>query len=200
MATDYGPWEPLTIPAIAAEMVGFARPWWVAGGYALEALAGRSWRGHGDVDVGLFGEDATAVRAHLAGWEAWAAWPAGTLVPWPAGEPLPGEAHDIWVRRDAGSPWAIQLMFDRRDGDDWVFRRDAAVRLPAAELTWERDGVRYIRPEVQLLYKAKGQRPKDEADFAEVAPLLGPAERRWLREQLERLHPGHAWLGRLPAG
>ena len=33
-----------------------------------------------------------------------------------------------------------------------------------------------------------------------VAPLLGPAERRWLREQLERLHPGHAWLGRLSAG
>jgi hypothetical protein len=88
MARDYGPWEPLTIAELTAELAGFARPWWVAGGYALEAFAGRSWRGHGDVDVGLFGEDAAAVRAHLAGWDAWAAWPAGTLVPWPAGEPL----------------------------------------------------------------------------------------------------------------
>ncbi len=128
------------------------------------------------------------------------AWPAGTLVPWPAGETLPGEAHDAWMRRDGSSPWAFQLMFDRREGGNWVFRRDAALRLPVAKLTWEQDGVRYLRPEVQLLYKARGQRPKDEADFAEVAPLLGPDERRWLREQLEWLHPGHAWRGLLTAG
>jgi hypothetical protein len=57
-------------------------------------------------------------------------------------------------------------------------------------------GCPYLRPEVQLLYKAKQRRAKDEADFAAVAPLLDPDPRRWLRAALARIHPSHPWLAR----
>ena len=77
-------------------------------------------------------------------------------------------------------------------------RRDAALRMPIAELVRRAaDGTPYLRPDVQLLYKAKQLRPKDEADFTEIAPLLDSDSRRWLRAALARVHPGHAWLARL---
>jgi hypothetical protein len=33
------------------------------------------------------------------------------------------------------------------------------------EALWERDGIRYLQPQIQLLYKAAGLRHKDWADF-----------------------------------
>ncbi|MEV0590446.1 hypothetical protein [Nonomuraea cavernae] len=51
--------------------------------------------------------------------------------------------------------------------------------------------------EVQLLYKAKGTRPKDQADFEAVLPLLSDGQRRWLDEALETEHTTHPWRERL---
>ena len=57
-----------------------------------------------------------------------------------------------------------------------------------------RTGFPICAPEVVLLFKAKATRPKDEADFAGVLPMLGGGQRAWLGEALARVHPGHAWL------
>jgi hypothetical protein len=60
------------------------------------------------------------------------------------------------------------------------------------------DGIPYGRPEVILLFKAKhSHMEKNRADFADSLPLLDEARRRWLREALERVHPGHEWLEEL---
>jgi hypothetical protein len=45
------------------------------------------------------------------------------------------------------------------------------------------NGTPYLVPEIVLLFKAKHDRPKDNADFAEVLPLLDPNSgwpTRWL--------------------
>ena len=34
------------------------------------------------------------------------------------------------------------------------------------------DGIRYLRPEIVLSFKARAHRPQDEADFEAVLPLL----------------------------
>ena len=52
-------------------------------------------------------------------------------------------------------------------------------------------------PEVQLLFKAKTVRAKDERDFADAVPLLDDAQRQWLRDALQVAHPEHQWLSRL---
>jgi hypothetical protein len=62
------------------------------------------------------------------------------------------------------------------------------------------DGIPYLVPEIQLLYKAKGLRPKDEADFRQTLPALSLEQRDWLREALLQAHPQHPWLGRLTEG
>ena len=46
-----------------------------------------------------------------------------------------------------------------------------------------------------LLFKAK--RPDEEknaADLADTLPRLDPDRRRWLRDAIARVHPGHPWL------
>ena len=81
------------------------------------------------------------------------------------------------------------------EGDSWVIRRDPRIRLPVAR-TYARseEGIPYLRPEIVLLFKAGASAEKDEADLEVTLPLLGPSQRRWLREVLALAHPGHAWL------
>ena len=51
----YGPWQPFDVDAARAFFDGFDRPWWLVGGYAIEAFTGRPARarGHRRVDAGL---------------------------------------------------------------------------------------------------------------------------------------------------
>jgi len=85
-------------------------------------------------------------------------------------------------------------MLDEADGDTWVFRRQPTVRRPLTEVIRRTpDGIPYLSPEIQLLYKAKLPREKDQEDFARVVPQLSPEERIWLRDALTK-------SGEYPAG
>jgi hypothetical protein len=69
----WGPWA-LVTPADAALLLeGFGRPWWIAGGWAIDAFTG-SEREHDDIDVSIFRADIEALRAsagaHLHIWSA----------------------------------------------------------------------------------------------------------------------------------
>ena len=64
--------------------------------------------------------------------------------------------------------------------------------------TWERDGIRYLNPEIVLSFKARQLRSKDEHDFAATVPLLDDGARSWLADYLERCEePDHPWLDRV---
>lgn len=52
----------------------------------------------------------------------------------------------------------------------------------------------YLRPEVQLLHKARALRPQDQQDFDACLPMLDPASRGWLGSSLAMVHPDHPWL------
>ena len=45
----FGPWAPLDPPRLAEFMTGFERPWWIVGGWSIEAFTG-VLREHEDVD------------------------------------------------------------------------------------------------------------------------------------------------------
>lgn len=55
----------------------------------------------------------------------------------------------------------------------------------------------HLAPEIQLFYKAKQPRPKDEADFAAVLPFLTQERRRWLSEALAHSFGAHPWQDQL---
>jgi hypothetical protein len=194
------PWEPASPSAAAALFATADFPWWIAGGYSMELAVKRALREHGDLDVLVLHRDQERVRAQLATWDLHLADPpgVGTLRPWSASEDLPPQVHDVWCRRSPGDPWSVQLMFDEADGEQWVSRRDARVSRPISQLGFvTADGIPYLRPAVQLFYKAKSVRGKDQLDFEAVLPLLSDEERAWLVAALRLTMPDHAWQERL---
>lgn len=180
-------------------MAVFARagfPWWIAGGYAIEHFVGRALRPHADIDVLLLRPDLPAAGAMLAGWDCWAADPPGRLRPWRGDEILPPGVCDIWCRENRDGPWRFQLMLDEGDHRHWRSRRCHEVTRPLATLGLrDRQGIPFLVPEVQLFYKAKAPRPKDELDFAAALPLLDRSQRIWLGEALRRAYGAeNGWL------
>ena len=80
----------------------------------------------------------------------------------------------------------------------WQSTRDRGFGGELDAVTWVAgDGVRYLNPEVALLFKAKQHRAKDEIDLENAWPLLTVQLRSWLRDAVLRLHPDHPWQHRL---
>ncbi|WP_157249234.1 nucleotidyltransferase domain-containing protein [Nonomuraea typhae] len=188
-------WEPAPLEHVLGLFRNLAAPWWLSGGHALELAVGQAYREHGDVDISVLRRDQLAARRLLAGWDPHVADPPGSLRPWPPDEVLPERAHDIWVREHPGGPWRFQLMLDEAEGEEWVYRRDPRIRRPLSTVA---PGHR-IAPEIQLLYKSRDPRPKDETDFTQVLPILDATQRAWLAEALRTAHDSHPWRPRLLA-
>lgn len=73
-------------------------------------------------------------------------------------------------------------MLDESSDGLWHSRRHRSVTRPLSELgVFDGAGVWYLAAEVQLFYKAKAPRLKDEADFAAALPHLNDRQREWLR-------------------
>jgi len=173
--------------------------WWIAGGYAIELAVGHPIREHGDIDVLVLRSDEGPVRSLLPNWEYWAADPPGHLRPWPLGEVLPDHVHDVWCRESAGTDWRFAIMIDDSDGDMWQSRRNRRVRRPIAALTATvATTIPFLAPEIQLYYKAKNTRPKDDIDFDAVLPAMRRDQRAWLAESISVAYGlDHPWLVRL---
>ena len=67
----YGPWDPLDVEGARELLDGFERPWWLVGGYAIEAFTG-ALREHEDIDVSMLACDAPLLRGHVGDrWHLW---------------------------------------------------------------------------------------------------------------------------------
>ena len=74
----------------------------------------------------------------------------------------------------------------------------ARVRGARKDLLVRYGGLPCVRIDVQLMYKARGNRPKDQIDFQASLPLLTPEARAWLRQALRFEYAGsHPWLAAL---
>jgi hypothetical protein len=197
-----GAWQSWHPREVAKFFSALAVPWWIAGGWALDLFLGFQTREHEDIDVEFLRRDQQAVRALLGAWdiqeahpELAANWP---FREWELGQDLSPDVHDIWCRPNKDSPWTLQLLVNNVIDDQWVFRRDARISRPLASIgRLTDDGIPYIVPEIQNLFKAKGLRPKDEVDFARTLPYLDEESRSWLAQALAIAHPGHPWLAQL---
>ena len=193
----YGDWDPLTPAEVAVHMEGFPRPWWIVGGYAMEAFTGVA-RFHEDVDLVIFTSDFPHLRTQLGGtFHLWSN-TGGTMRFIDDEHPEPDRpVSQIWMRENARSPWRIDCPLNPEVDGRWQSKRDESHVADLDDVTWVADdGIRYLNPEVALLYKAKQARDKDLVDLDNAWPLMSDAQRDWLRDSVQRLFPGHAWLGR----
>ncbi|MBF6335379.1 hypothetical protein IU450_05725 [Nocardia abscessus] len=191
----WGAWA-LVTPTDVGEILGdIAAPWWVAGGWAIDAFTGTR-REHSDIDVAMFRADLPALRtAARDRLHIWSAGPDGIR---PVDDRFPDvadSADQVWLRADARSPWLIDLLLNPGQDGAWVNRRDRSMIAPLDEVTWiADDGVRYLHPEFVLIFKAKQARPKDRADLERTWPKLNAAQRATIRTYVSDNYPQHEWL------
>jgi hypothetical protein len=191
MSHDIDAWDAWDPSVVAARLAGVGVPWCVAGGWAVDLHLGSRRRDHEDLEIAVprAGFDAVAARFpelefHVAG--------DGRVVP--VSPVALAEHHQTWAWDPAGEAWRFDVFREPHDGDVWIARRDARLRRPYGQLIrHDRNGIPYLGPEVVLLFKAKHRRAKDEGDYAALAPVLSAAERAWLDDALDLVHPGHPW-------
>lgn len=193
---DIDNWQPLTVEEVSLLLKDISIPWGIAGGWALDLHIGRQTRQHKDIDLIVFHHDQQEVYSYLS--QEWILYKAykGTLEIW-KGEQLK-QVNDIWVKKEKTCTWAFQLMFVDQVESDWVYRRHPSIRRKASDifLTTQKS-IRYLRPEIQLLYKGGSSliREKDDLDWQTILPYLTIEEKEWLVSGLKRQFPeGHRWM------
>jgi hypothetical protein len=192
-----GSWRELTPQEGSNLLRGLPAPWWVAGGWALDLFLGRATRSHKDLDIGILRKDAAIVLAALPGWEFFEA-KDGAVTQLVKGHVTRPEVNSLWCKRANAGQWELELMLDESDGQLWVFRRDARITYPlSSAIRRNPEGIAYLAPEIQLLYKARATRAQDQADFSHVVPHLDRDAQTWLRESLASMDPEHAWISML---
>lgn len=191
-------WLPLKPSEVGAALNNAGFDWWIAGGYALELFAGQTWRSHDDIDILVLRPDLPIVLTHFAEWDVWLADPPGHLRSRKSDE-FDTKAHDIWLREFGSASWRLQIMVDEAQDDLWQSRRNPQLRLTRTALGWRHaSGLPCLAPQVQLFYKAKSPRPKDELDRLQVIPMLDDAQRRWLFDAIAKTYgENHLWLATL---
>lgn len=194
----YGAWDPMTPAAFAQQMTGFDRPWWIVGGWAIEAATGFR-REHEDTDVSILACDVPAFVRFMQG--RWHVWNNVGGVLHPLGERWPTvdePASQLWLRADAAAPWIVDIPLTPDDNGRWTNKVVTGHVAEVESVTWVADdGIRYLLPEIVLVYKARLRRPKDDPDFEATLPCLNAERLAWLRESLTAVVPDHPWLDRL---
>ncbi|MES5046841.1 amino acid transporter [Rhizobium nepotum] len=190
---DEDAWEPRSPAELSRRLDGVARPWCVVGGWALDLWHGGKTREHDDLEFTVLREDLGIFRRELNGMEFYTV-NDGVLDLLSADREPATEIFQIWCFDRAAGRWRVDMMIEPGTNDSWVYKRDPQVTRPRAEMVaLTAGGIPYLNPAAVLLFKAKHRRLKDEEDFANAAPKLPAPERRWLRDCLDRLHPGHEW-------
>ena len=189
-------WEPLTTEQVRDLFRDATFPWFIAGGWALDLFLGRATRAHNDIEVAVFREDGEKLRVALKSWELFVA-DNGMLTPWRSGD-FPKEAHELWCREPGKDVWQLEILIEEKTGDRWTYRRDPDIGVRARDIgRTTAEGIPYVRPDIQLLYKSKDPRPVDETDFLTLLPRLDAAQKAFLSAALWTTSPGHRWLARL---
>lgn len=186
--------EPLRVANL---LQGVRFRWGVAGGWAIDLFLDRVTREHQDIEVAILREDQLAVQEYLSG-RGWALEYVhqGQRSPWPMGKSLELPIHELWCRSPSGPLRRLEVLLNEREGDSFVFRRDARVVLPLDRTFMpSNSGIPVLAPEIALLYKSK--RPnemKERLDFSNALGALSRERRRWLFASIGLTDPQHAWL------
>jgi hypothetical protein len=182
------------ILALAGVMRAFDRPWFVSGGWAIDLFLGRVTREHGDVEVGVYRRDQARLHEHLHGWTLEKVDPMptddGTWKKWAPNDVLELPDHQARARKPSGELREFEIFLNESTPAHWTSRRHPDLLREIADVWMTGDlGVPFLPPDVQLLYKAKCCRPKDERDFEHALPPYDREAKGMADRNLETVPP-----------
>jgi len=184
-------WDPWAPETVASRLSGTSARWYVVAGWAVDLFMGHQTRPHHDIEIGVPAGDFSAIRESLADYD-FDVVDSGRR--WPLASEAFTTTFQTWLRDPKTFVYHLDVFRDPHNGTEWICRRDKRIRMPYEQLIcYSEQRIPYMSPEVVLLFKAKGLREKDQADFEGVLPLLSPRQIDWLRVSLHLVHPGHVW-------
>jgi len=182
--------SPAELQSVIDILGDYEGQWAIAGGWAIDLFLGRTTRPHADVDVAVFRDEQSGLRAAFPQFEFRVAID-GALVDWEIGRVVGLPLHEIHAVTPVGT---IEfLLNDRRDGH-WVYRRDTRIERPLTSAILRSTSGPILAPEIVLLYKSKQPRGTDDADLANTMPHLSTDAREWLLAALQLSVPDHPWI------
>jgi Aminoglycoside-2''-adenylyltransferase len=189
-------WDPISPYELFNLLKDITIPWWIAGGWALDLFIGHQTRTHDDIDILVLRSDQKVLHQYLENWDLHLCDSPSSLRAWKSNEYLSVGVNNVWCRKQQTSTWCFQIMLMDTEGGHWVFRRDKRVKGLITDIgKTSVDGIPYLRPEIQLLFKATGSlREKDIFDFKQVMSHLDNSAISWFRYNLSLVSPGHQWL------
>lgn len=175
-------------------MRNFKPNWFIAGGWAIDLFIGKVTRQHEDIEIAIFRQDQLALQNYLNGWTLKKT-ENGVFSDWEKGAYLELPIHEIHCFNENSEPYLLEVLLNETNGKEWIFRRDKRITKPFSEIYLTSDsGVKFLCPEIVLLYKSKNPREKDEQDFQTVKKHLDIESKEWLKNALLVCHTEHHWL------
>jgi hypothetical protein len=170
---------------------------------------GRRWLGsrsatgyrreHEDTDVSILSCDVPAFVEFMRG--RWHVWNNVGGVLHPLGDrwsTVDEPGSQLWLRANAAGPWIVDIPLTPDTDGKWTNKFLTDHIDEVENVTWvAADGMRYLLPEIVLVFKALLWRKKDDLDFEATLPMLTADRIAWMRKSLETLVPDHHWLERL---
>lgn len=175
-------------------MRDFKPSWFVAGGWAIDLFLGKETRPHQDIEVAIFRKDQIALHDYFEGWLLQKI-VNGEQVIWHRDERLTLPTHELHCFNKTAQPPQIEILLNESNETDWLYRRNQKIRLSLAKVCLESSaGVKFLCPEVVLLYKSKNPRAKDEQDFQAVVKYLDAEQKEWLKDAIKVCNSEHRWI------
>jgi hypothetical protein len=196
--------------------------WFVSGGWAIDMFLGRVTRARCDLDISVpHAERLGCIEFFLSqGWQIEGKLGDGFKTirvlsdceeaihyfwSFPKGVGFICEYHDEWGNRRIDYQRETQteldyleVFFDRCEHGDFIYHRDPQITRDLELAILERDGVRYLAPELVLLFKSKTLSKKNTDDFQVVIDYIDRDAKKWLIKALSRLYEdSHPWLDQL---
>ena len=192
------------------------------GGLAIELFLDKTVREHGDIDISAYwGErDKIILFMQSLGWEVYELCGGGMA------HHITNVVHQMRIKRnifcmtdacdmvsltpsdkpdmflvDFDSKGQeklafIEFLFNDKSDNSFLYARNHDVSLALSQAILSRRGIKYLAPEIVLLYKSTDTvREGYQLDYDLAMERMSPEQKEWLMAALKTMSPaGHKWI------
>jgi hypothetical protein len=192
------------------------------GGYAIELFLGKTVRKHGDIDISAFWEERDEIILFMQslGWRVYELCGGGKAhcITDVANQVksrrnifcmtddckfvslTPTDEPDMFIvefdLKGQDKLVFIEILFNSKENDRFLYARNHAVSRPLLQAVLTRNEIKYLAPEIVLLYKSTDtEREGYQIDYDMAMRIMSTEQKNWLKNALETMNPnGHKWL------
>ena len=192
------------------------------GGFAIELFLDKTVREHGDIDISAYWDERDNIILFMQslGWEVYELCGGGMA------HHITNVAHQMRIKRNifcmtdacdmvsltpADKPDMflvdfdskgqeklafIEFLFNDKSDNYFLYARNHDVSLSLSQAILSRRGIKYLAPEIVLLYKSTDTVRKGyQLDYDMAMAAMTEKQIKWLRDAIKIMNPeGHKWL------